>query len=286
MQNKGFTLRAWNRSEEKRTQAQQKGLNVFSSLPELFQNRTDSPALVWLMVSAGDAIDEILFGAQGISGLLKPGDIVVDGANSFYKHTQARAENLNQMQVKLLDCGVSGGVESALTGPCLMVGGDADAYEKVRDLLTQIAQPGGLGYFGTSGAGHYVKMVHNAIEYGMMQSIAEGLNLLKKSPFHPDLVALTKIWEHGSIIEGRLISFIRKALEQDPELDKTEPEIGSLGTGLWASQEALDLGVPLTAITAAVFTRNQSTDSDPFLYKVIQALRAEFGAHTSNERPA
>lgn len=290
LQDHGHEVHSWNRSEEKRQQARNSGLNnVHDDIADLFQTLSASNPerkVVWMMVSAGDAVESTLFGADGNPGIieyLNSGDIVIEGVNSFYRDSQRRAAKLAEKGILMLDCGVSGGISGARHGACVMVGGDKSTYDYVESLFKDVTVEGGYGYFGTSGAGHFVKMVHNAIEYGMMQAIAEGMNLVSKSEFNPDMSQLTSVWNSGSIIQSNLIGFLHQALQKDPGLAQASADIGSLGTGMWASQEALRLGVPLTAITHAVFSRYQSNDKDSLMFKVIQAMRAEFGGHNSQQ---
>ncbi len=283
MKDQGISVVGWNRSEQKRKEARDKGLEVADTLLELVDS-LEGAKIVWMMISAGEGIDELLFAENGLKELLHEGDIIIDGANSHYIDTIMRAEDLGTAGITLLDCGISGGVEGARSGPCLMLGGDKNGYEFVEEMLAKVATNDGMGYFGPSGAGHYVKMVHNGIEYGMMQSIAEGLNLLESSDFDIDYEKLTTVWNNGSIIAGNLIGFANESFKEDSELSKTKSEIGSLGTGRWSAEEALYRGVPFGSITNAVYSRYQSRESDSFLFKVVQAMRAKFGGHNSKER--
>lgn len=277
----------WNRSPEKREEAKQLGLqNVVNTIQEVISALHDEPRkVIFLMVAAGPAVDHVIFDEGNLQDLLSSGDIIIDGANSFYKDTKRRAAKLKEKGVILLDAGVSGGVEKARTGASVMIGGERESFEYAEKLFAAIAMENGYGYFGESGAGHYVKMVHNGIEYGMMQAIAEGMNIIEASEYKPDFLKLTEVWNHGSIIQSNLIGFLHQALQKDESLQSTDPVIGSLGTGKWTVEEGLRLGVPAPAISAAVFARYTSREPDSFLFKAVQAMRAEFGAHTSEERP-
>jgi 6-phosphogluconate dehydrogenase len=290
MQEKGHTIRAWNRSEEKRKEAKKEGLKyVYDSINEAFDASTSVPKVIWLMVSAGPAVDDVLFGENGISKLLSKGDIVIDGANSYYKDSVQRSERLFTNGVLMLDCGVSGGVEGARSGACVMVGGHTKAYEHVEQLLKDVSVENGVEYFGHAGSGHFVKMVHNAIEYGMMQSLAEGINMLEVSEYRPDLLKTVRTWAHGSIIESRLVGFLLTALEKDPGLRSFPPAVGSLGTGKWATDVAKDLRVPFRSIDNAVDTREQGESkesNEDMIFKVLQAMRTVFGGHTEKDRPS
>lgn len=284
MQEHGHQVIGWNRSEDKRNQARSAGLEVKDDIAGLVGTLNESPKVIWSMVSAGPAVDSVFFDPGNLFDSLQAGDIVIDGVNSHYKQTKERAVKFAEKGILLLDCGVSGGIKGAREGACIMVGGPRAAYDQVQPLIESICMKDGFGYFGESGAGHYVKMVHNSIEYGMMQAIAEGMNLLGKSEYKPDPRLLTQVWGNGSIIAGNLMNSANEAFAKDPNLQETKPEIGSLGTGDWAVAEALKAGVSFTSIANAVFTRFQSREPDSDLYKIIQAMRAEFGGHTSEER--
>jgi 6-phosphogluconate dehydrogenase len=284
----GHELIVWNRSPEPRQAAADYGITAVESIKEIIQKlEGEEKKVIFNMISAGPAVDMVLFenGENSIAELLGEGDIFIDGVNSFYKDTLRRAEKLKEKGIIMIDAGVSGGVDGARHGACAMVGGDEEAFRYVEQIFKDMTVENGYGYFGKSGSGHYVKMVHNAIEYGMMQVIGEGLNLIEASDFDPDLDKLLDVWNHGSIIQGRLIEFLRKGINSAGGVDNLETEVGSLGTGRWASEDALQRGVPFTAITHAVFNRYMSREgAGTFAFKMIQAMRAEFGAHTGQER--
>lgn len=283
----GNVIVAWNRSEQPRIEAAAAGAIAVESIKEVAQNLAGEPRkVIFSMVSAGPIVDQILFdnGDDSIINILGEGDIFIDGVNSHYKDSIRRAAKLAERGIKMLDAGVSGGVEGARNGACSMIGGDKEAFDYVESVFRDLTVENGYGYFGTNGSGHYVKMVHNAIEYGMMEVIGEGLNLINESGFNPNLSKLLDVWNHGSIIESNLIGFLQKGLAKSGDIEKLESEVGSLGTGQWASVDALERGVPLTAITHAVFNRYQSRGTGAYAFKMIQAMRAEFGAHTGAER--
>ena len=287
MMQHGHEVLAWNRSPERRESARQDGINVIDDITQLVTQlaQAGTPKIIWLMISAGPGVEELILGQNGLINTLTSSDIIIDGGNSHYTDTQRRAAMLAQKGIQLVDLGISGGVEAARQGVCIMAGGDKAAIERVEPLLRDIAQPEGYIYSGASGAGHYLKMVHNAIEYGMMQAIAEGVNLVQNSEFKTDIAQLAHTWNHGSVIQGNLINFLQLALAKDPNLTQAEAEVGDLGTGSWAVAEALRLGVPFTSIANAVFTRYSSRQpQQSWLYKIISALRAQFGDHRSVER--
>jgi len=281
----GHELVVWNRSEEPRAEATKKGAIAVESITELVE-KLDSPKVVFSMISAGPVVDKILFENEdeSIMKVLGEGDVFIDGVNSHYKDSIRRANKLEEKGIKMLDAGISGGVDGARTGACAMIGGDEQAFKFVESIFKDLTKEEGYGYFGANGAGHYVKMIHNAIEYGMMQVIGEGLNLLDESEFKVDYQKLLNVWNHGSIIESRLIEFLKESIKNNDDLTTLDTEIGSLGTGRWAAEEALEKGVPFTGISHAVFNRYQSRETGDFAFKMIQAMRAKFGAHNSKER--
>jgi len=246
-------------------------------------NKLESPRILWLMVSAGAPLKNVL---SELTPLLTKGDIIINAVNSHYKQSQKDAKELAKLGIHYLDVGTSGGIEGAKTGACFMVGGSKQTYKTVEPILKALSyEHKGYAYFGPSGSGHLVKMVHNGIEYAMMQSIAEGVNILDKHPLKPDLVKATKVWNQGSIIQSNLVGWLNKALSSNPNLKDTPAEIGSLGTGDWTVKEAMELGVPVPNIANAVFARYQSRDPNSLAYKIVQALRNQFGGHSSLERP-
>lgn len=282
----GHELVVWNRSPEPRQEAATAGAIAVDQIKDI-ANHLERPKVIFSMISAGPVIDQILFenGENSIYEILSEGDIFIDGVNSFYKDSIRRSEKLKEKGIKMLDAGISGGIEGARHGACAMVGGDKEAFDYVEKIFQDLTKENGYGYFGLNGAGHFVKMIHNAIEYGMMQAIGEGMNLLNESEFKQENYSkLLNVWSNGSIIEGKLIEFLKNSLSKISDLNQLETEIGSLGTGRWASEDALQRGVPFTSITHAVFNRYQSRRTGDFAFKTIQAMRAEFGGHTGSER--
>jgi len=283
---KGYEVHAWNRSPEPREEAKKAGAVVYENLTDLL-TALPKPRIIWSMVAAGDPVDKIISQLTEGEKKLEQGDIFVDGVNSNYRDSLRRHEQLVSLGIHFLDCGVSGGIKGARNGACIMVGGDKKIYqEHIEPIVKDMAIENGYGYFGEAGAGHFVKMVHNAIEYAMMQAIAEGMNLIDKSEYSDlDREELVDVWNHGSIIAGNLMGFLKDAFEKDATLEKIDSEIGSLGTGEWAVREALMREVPFSGITNSVFARFNSRGKDDFGAKIVQALRAEFGGHNSQERP-
>jgi 6-phosphogluconate dehydrogenase len=236
----------------------------------------DTPRIVWVMVPAGSAVDSVL---DGLIPFLRKGDIVIDGGNSHYKETVSRSARLDRDGIHLLDAGTSGGLEGARHGSCIMVGGPREAYEVVEPLLRDLCVENGYGYMGASGAGHFVKMVHNGIEYGMMQAIGEGFDLLESSGYAIDHETVARVWSNGSVIRGWLMELAGKAFEKDGRLSWLGSAIADSGEGRWTVEAALERGVSIPVIAGSVFRRFSSRSQDNFSDKVVAALRHEFGGH-------
>ncbi|MBN8681696.1 MAG: decarboxylating 6-phosphogluconate dehydrogenase [Chitinophagales bacterium] len=263
-------------SEATRSDIHQKhGIAVADSLQTLVAGLS-TPRLLWLMAPAGAIVDELI---AALKPLLAPGDTLVDGGNSFYKDSQRRAAELQEAGIHYLDCGTSGGTAGALNGVCAMIGGDAVVFARYQKVFESIALPGAAQYVGPSGAGHFVKMVHNGIEYGMMQAIAEGFEVLEKSEFELNHAQVAQLWGKGSIIAGRLMDYSAAAFEKDPHLDALRGVMHSSGEGKWTVETALNLGVPTPVITLSLLMRLRSMEEDSFAGKVVAALRNEFGGH-------
>jgi len=252
-----------------------KGATATSSLEDLGQ-KLKAPRVFWLMIPAGPPVDDTI---QRLSGTVSPGDIIIDGGNSNYKDSIRRAEALRSAQVEFLDVGVSGGVWGLTVGFCLMAGGNEAVFKQVEPILKTLAPPDGYAYVGPSGAGHYSKMVHNGIEYSMLQGYAEGFEILKAPPFGFDLAQLARLWNHGSVIRSWLLELAQAAFERDPELAHVRGYVEDSGEGRWTLQEAIDHAVPAPALAMSVFMRFRSRQDDSFSAKVLAALRNEFGGH-------
>jgi 6-phosphogluconate dehydrogenase len=236
----------------------------------------DAPRVVWLMVPAGAAVDSVI---DGLTPFLRPGDIVVDGGNSHYTDTVSRAARLEKNGIRMVDAGTSGGLEGARHGACIMAGGPRDAYQAVEPLFRDLCVENGYGYMGASGSGHFVKMVHNGIEYGMMQAIGEGFDLLESSGFDIDHETVARVWSNGSVIRGWLMELAGKAFEKDGKLSYLGGAIADSGEGRWTVEAALESGVAIPVIAGALFRRFSSRSQDNFSDKVVAALRHEFGGH-------
>lgn len=235
-----------------------------------------APRAVWVMVPAGAPTDEVI--AQ-VAAAGAPGDVIVDGGNSWYRDSVRRARMLADEGMHFLDCGTSGGVWGLTEGYCLMVGGPAEAFARVEPAMRTLAPPDGVRHLGPAGAGHYAKMVHNAIEYGMMQAYAEGFELLHASEYDYDLAALSKLWMQGSVVRSWLLELAGRAFERDPGLDGLKGFVNDSGEGRWTLLESIERAVPMPVLALSLQTRFRSRQDDTFTGKVLAALRNEFGGH-------
>jgi len=246
------------------------------SLVEL-ATRLEQPRVVWLMIPAGDPIEKAF---QNLLPLLEDGDVLVDGGNSNFRDSMRRSVEAKEKGVCFLDAGVSGGIWGLAEGYCLMVGGEEGAYTTVEPALATLAPEGGYAHVGPSGAGHFVKMVHNGIEYGLMQAYAEGFELMKEIPdFDLDLREVAALWQHGSVVRGWLLELLERAFAADPGLELIRGYVEDSGEGRWTVHEAIDAAVPLPAISLALFARFASRQDESFAAKVEAALRNQFGGH-------
>ena len=252
-----------------------KGALPASSLKEL-ASKLESPRMIWLMVPAGAPVDSTI---DQLAPLLDRGDIIVDGGNSHYKDSERRAARLEEQGISFLDAGTSGGLEGARHGACIMVGGNKTAYEAIEPLLTDLCVENGYGYMGCAGSGHFAKMVHNGIEYGMMQAIGEGFNLLDSSGYDIDLEKLSRVWSHGSVIRGWLMELMAQALQKDPKLGGLTGTIADSGEGRWTVEAALEHEVSIPVIAASLFARYRSRSEENLSDRAVAALRHEFGGH-------
>jgi 6-phosphogluconate dehydrogenase len=246
-----------------------------NSLVEL-ASKLPQPRVVWLMIPAGDATENAF---QTLLPLLEMGDVIVDGGNSNFRDSQRRCEEAKKRGVAFLDAGVSGGIWGLKEGYCVMVGGDAAAYKQITPFLEDLTEPGGHAHIGESGSGHFVKMVHNGIEYGMMQSLAEGFEIIQASEFSPNLHKVAALWQHGSVVRSWLLDLLVLALQEDPGLEKIRGYVDDSGEGRWTVFNAIDESVPAPAITMALFARFASRQDESFAAKVNAALRNQFGGH-------
>jgi 6-phosphogluconate dehydrogenase len=272
----GHEVVAWDRNAAVVEQLAKEGATGAASLRDLV-SKLSAPRPVWVMLPAGEPTEDTV---KELSSLLSPNDIVVDGGNSNYKDSIRRSKELASRQIRFLDAGTSGGVWGLDVGYCLMVGGDKSAYDQILPALTTLAPKEGLDYFGPAGAGHYVKMVHNGVEYAMMQAYAEGFELLKESDTYEfDLRKVTHVWNRGSVIRSWLCELAERAFERDPELSGLKAYVSDSGEGRWTVDEAVRLGVSLPTIALSLFARFASRKENAFGLRVVAALRNEFGGH-------
>ncbi len=265
----------WDRSIESIKAIEELGATGATSLQDLTE-KLPGRKVVWLMVPAGKPVDENL---DLLLGLLDKNDIIVDGGNSFWRETQQRAEKASEKGVHFLDCGTSGGVWGLQNGYCLMYGGAQEAAEYIEPVFKSLAPENGAVYCGPSGTGHLVKMVHNGIEYGMMQSYAEGFEILAKAPYGLDLTKIADAWQYGSVVRSWLLELAVNALKEDPKLEQLKDYVSDSGEGRWTVQTAIDFDVPAHVITASLYTRFQSRQEESFAMKMLAALRNQFGGH-------
>ena len=250
-----------------------------ASLEELVTGLA-APRVVWLMAPAGEATEGLV---AELGELLAAGDILVDGGNSLYKDSIRRGETLAERGIRLLDAGVSGGIWGLENGFCVMVGGERAAFEAVEPAIATLAPEDGYLHAGPSGAGHYVKMIHNGIEYGLMQAYAEGFDLLRAYDEDLDLPAIAELWQHGSVVRSWLLELAGRALDEDPELAHLQPYVEDSGEGRWTAIEAVERGVPASVITGSLFARFASRDDRAFGLRMLAALRQQFGGHAVRE---
>ncbi len=237
----------------------------------------DRKRIIWTMLPSGEPSDGIL---KELSNLLENGDILIDGSNSNYKRTRKFYEEFRNRGIHLLDAGVSGGVYGYETGYCIMVGGDVGAFREAEEIFKALAIERGYRYIGTGGSGHFVKMVHNAIEYVMMEAIAEGVMMLKEGPFEDlNIVEILDLWNHGSIIRSFLLDITKKALEKEEKLEEVLPYVEDTGEGRWAVQSAVELRIPVPLMADALMMRFISQREDNLIFKVLALMRHEFGGH-------
>lgn len=234
------------------------------------------PKVVWVMVPAGKITSDVI---DELKELLVPGDIIIDGGNSNYKESMARAEDLKEKGIVLLDVGTSGGMSGARNGACMMIGGEKKGFDYLEPIFADLCVKDGYIYTGKSGSGHFLKMVHNGIEYGMMQSIAEGFDILNKSEFNYDFEKVARNWNNGSVIRSWLMELTEQAFAKDAKLDDMKGIMHSSGEGKWTVETALDLEVPAPVITLSLLMRYRSLEQDTFAGKVVAALRNQFGGH-------
>lgn len=272
----GHRVVAYDRSPDAVAACARGGATGAASLAELVAAVTERPRVIWIMVPSGAPTDQTI---DDLLALLERGDIIVDGGNTNYKDGLAAYERAKSRGVSLVDAGTSGGVWGLREGYCLMVGGDDDAVARCEPIFASLAPTDGYAHVGPAGAGHFSKMVHNGIEYGMLQAYGEGFEILEKSPFPFDLKQLASIWTHGSVVRSWLLELAVLAFQDDAKLEGIRGYVDDTGEGRWTVQAALDENVPAPVITLSLLARFASRQDESFSAKVIAALRNQFGGH-------
>jgi 6-phosphogluconate dehydrogenase len=271
----GHQVVAYDRSPEAVARAEAAGARGVASLDGLTAALT-APRAVWVMVPAGEPTESTV---SALARLLSAGDTIVDGGNTNFHDDVRRAESLAAKQLHYVDAGTSGGIWGLQEGYCLMVGGKADVCARLEPIFLTLAPPDGYLRVGDHGAGHYVKMIHNGIEYGLMQAYAEGFELMQQSPYTIDLGAVAGLWNHGSVVRSWLLELAARALAEDADLSGLKGYVDDSGEGRWTLHEGIDRGVPLPVMTAALYTRFRSRQDNPFADRLLAALRNQFGGH-------
>lgn len=273
----GHQVVAYNRSPEKTNQLVEDGAIGTYSLYEVTENLS-TPRIVWVMLPAGQAVDDHI---HQLKDLLSPGDIVIDGGNTYYKDDIRRAKLLDGKGIRFMDVGVSGGIWGLKIGYCLMIGGDKETFKQLEPIFKTLAPEEGYLYCGATGAGHFVKMVHNGIEYGMMQAYGEGFEILEASNYSESFnyAEIAHLWNQGSVVRSWLLELAEEAFRKNAKLNDIKGYVEDSGEGRWTIQQALDSGVPANVITLSLLRRFRSRQEDPFTDRVIAALRREFGGH-------
>jgi 6-phosphogluconate dehydrogenase len=271
----GHSVVAWDVNADAVRAVAAAGARGAASLAEL-AGVLAPPRAVWVMVPAGEPTEKTV---RELAGLLAAGDTIVDGGNSYYKDAIRRAAELAPRGLFYVDAGTSGGIWGLQLGYCLMVGGPAPAVARLEPVFRTLAPADGYLHVGQSGAGHYVKMIHNGIEYAMMQSYAEGFELMRESPYALDLPRVAALWNHGSVVRSWLLELAADALAEDPHLESVKAYVEDSGEGRWTVEDAVEKAVPAPAITAALYARSRSRRDNSFADRLLAALRHKFGGH-------
>jgi 6-phosphogluconate dehydrogenase len=271
----GHTVVAFDRSADAVARAEAAGAKGVATLDALIDGLA-APRAVWVMVPSGDPTESTV---SALGRLLSAGDTIVDGGNTNFHDDVRRAQTLAAKRVDYVDAGTSGGIWGLDEGYCLMVGGKPDVCQRLEPIFLTLAPPDGYLRVGDHGAGHYVKMIHNAIEYGMMQSYAEGFELMHVSEYKVDLGAVAALWNHGSVVRSWLLELAARALAEDADLSGLKGYVDDSGEGRWTLHEGIDRGIPLPVLTASLFTRFRSREDNPFSERLLAALRNQFGGH-------
>ncbi len=266
---------AFDNNREIQEKAESEGIETADSLKDLCM-KIGERKVIWIMIPNGLPVDNTI---KELLGELSEKDIIIDGGNSNYKESIRRYKELKEKNIDFIDCGTSGGTSGALNGACLMVGGDTEPVSYCEKIFTDIAVKDGYLHVGGAGSGHFTKMVHNGIEYGMMQAIAEGFEVLHKSDYDMDYEKVARVWNNGSVIESWLMELAENLFKKDTKLEKIKGIMNSSGEGKWTVETALDLEVPTPVIALSLMMRYRSLEENTFSGRVVAALRNEFGGH-------
>lgn len=273
----GFEIFGFDPSADSCAAAEKNGVQIVATMNDFADKNIH---IFWLMVPQGELVDKVI---NQLRPILQNDDIIIDGGNSKFTDSMRRAQDLANDKINFIDCGTSGGVHGREHGFCLMIGGNKNAYDVIEPLCKAVAAPHGYGYVGPSGAGHYVKMVHNGIEYGILQAYAEGFHLLKDGAFKKDTLNLEKIsalWNHGSVIRSWILELVHDIMKEDPALNDIEGNIASTGMGLWTVEQAHESGVPVPVIEESLNVRAWSEKTGGnYATKIVAMLRNKFGGH-------
>jgi 6-phosphogluconate dehydrogenase len=277
----GHQILAYDRSADAVARAEVAGARGVSSLDGLGAALTP-PRAIWVMVPAGDPTESTI---GALADLLSPDDVIIDGGNTNFHDDVRRAHALATRHIHYIDAGTSGGIWGLQEGYCLMVGGEADVCTRLEPIFLTLAPTDGYLRVGDHGAGHYVKMIHNGIEYGLMQAYAEGFDLMHEAPYQIHLGAVAALWNHGSVVRSWLLELAARAMAEDRDLSSLQGYVEDSGEGRWTLHEGIDRGVPLPVITAALYTRFRSRANNPFAERLLAALRNQFGGHAVKKTP-
>lgn len=274
----GVDVVAFNRTTDKTLELVKETMHVTAAAtPKELVALIPAPRVIWMMVPNGQPIDEVI-SALVEAGLSK-GDVLIDGGNTYYKDSVRRHAELSGKGIRYIDCGTSGGLEGARTGACLMLGGEKEDIQSLTWLWDALAVKGGWAHFGPAGAGHFVKMVHNGVEYGMNQALGEGFEILAKGPYSLDFAKVAHTWSRGSVVRSWLVELLAAAFDADPKLDGYTGKVGGGETGKWTLEAAREFGVEASVIEKSAEAREKSQAEPTFAGKVVSALRAGYGGH-------
>jgi 6-phosphogluconate dehydrogenase len=271
----GHRVISYDRSAEAIQRVVDKGAVGAHSLAD-FVKQLAPPRIIWLMVPSGDVVDQTI---EQLLPTSNQGDVVIDGGNSNYKDSIRRGQKLSALGMHFIDAGTSGGIWGLENGYCMMIGGEKEIVERLAPIFTTLAPEGGYLHVGPNGAGHFVKMIHNGIEYGMLQAYGEGFELLKASQFDLDLAKISHLWNQGSVVRSWLLELAESAFAKDPQLSTIKGYVEDSGEGRWTVEEAIEKSVPAAVLTLSLFARFASRQEDSFSAKFVAALRNEFGGH-------